>query len=70
MSDNAKVELKTTSLRIPVSWWAELKELSFLRETQGDHENHSLNDVMVEAIGDWMQRARLELTERQGRRKH
>lgn len=61
---------KITSITLPIDWWETLKELSTLRQIQKDGaDTCSLNAVMVEFLGSGMEDARLELTERRGRKR-
>lgn len=66
MEDTSK---KTTSITLPLEWWQTLKRLASLREIQADTEIQSFNAVAVETLGRGMDDARLELSEREGRRR-
>ncbi len=67
-TDNGK-KTKITSISLPTEWWETLKRLATLREVQGDVENRSFNAVLVETLQDGMGDKRLELKEREGRKR-
>jgi hypothetical protein len=63
-------EIKTTSISMPYDWWDTLKRLATLREVQGDKgKGQSFNSVLVETLERGMEDSRLELLEREGRRR-
>ena len=67
MEDNGN---KTTSITMPRDWWDTLKRLATLREVQGDKgKGQSFNSVLVETLERGMEDSRLELIEREGRRR-
>ncbi len=69
MTDEKNGKKKTTSITLPLECWETLKRLSSLREIHADVENQSFNSVLVETLQDGMEDKRLELKEREKRRR-
>lgn len=60
---------KTTSITMPLAWWETLKRLASIRELQRDTDIQSFNAVLMETLERGMEDSRLDLLEREGRRR-